>query len=217
MPHINRGADQGQHIIVLPDAYTDTAERWERAKEIDPDRTDWAEVVSIEPTDHELSRVTLAVSPERYRTFAEGRTEDDHIVAAIGAEFEHETWEIIQQGHQHGVVEHALRDPDLSYFGAQTIVVTWPVIDAFSIITIIGNGEGDVACIELTRLGPMGRRSVTVAVSLPKSMFDGVISKCVQDANRPVAECVYEAIAEAAYGVRDHGPPSPVSHDEIPF
>lgn len=215
MPHANRDTSTGRQIVVLPDAYTDIAGLWDRAREIDPDRTDWAELVSIEPVDHEIGRVTLAVSPERYLELSEGKTDDDHIALVIGAQFEHEAWEIITHGHQHGVVEHTLRNPDLSYFGAHTMVVTWPVIEAFSVITTIENGQGDVACIELTRLGPMGRRSVTVSVSLPKSIFDAVVTKCALDANRPVGECVYEAIAEAATGVRGAG--APADHDEIPF
>jgi len=217
MPHGNRDTNSGRHIVVLPDAYTDTAGLWEQAREIDPDRTDWAELVSIEPLDHETGRVTLAVLQERYLELSEGKTDDNHIALVIGAQFEREAWEIITHDHQHGVVTHTLRNPDLSYFGGHTIVVTWPVIDAFSVISTIENGQGDVACIELTRLGPMGRRSVTVAVSLPKSIFDGIITKCTQDGGRPVAECVYEAIAEAAHGPREAGSPSSVDQDEIPF
>jgi len=65
-------------------------------------------------------------------------------------------------------------------------VVEWTIAEAFHVMNVIERSIADVGCIELTRLGRMGQKSVTLAVTLPVAIFDATIAKINE--GMPVAQ-----------------------------
>jgi hypothetical protein len=88
---------------------------------------------------------------------------------------------------------------------AHTLILEWRHWQAASVDEMARKSFGEVGCIEMMRLEPMGRESMTVVVSLPPAIFAAAMARYRDRArSNRLADCVFDAIYAAHAAEREH-------------
>lgn len=178
----------------------------------DPMPKDGCNVVSFRRVDRRMSTCR-----DETRVVVETKTTAPDIVDRIAAQFPVDARNAPEHAYEQLMVEHYLRSSDSSCSGPHILVVKWSLADTCHVISTVRDGTGDVAGIKLIRLGSIGSRSATLAVSLPKAIFDAAIMTYVEDPTRSVAACVLGAIEKSDRDEPDCTPMTIIGPDELPF
>lgn len=186
------------------------------AKTLDPQRMSWVKVESVRHRRNNRCDIELAVTLERYAELSAGLATSREIAASIGSAFREESERVFEDDYLRGEVECIPVCSGDTVFGPHTVVVEWTHIEAHHVKIGIQHSIANVGCIELTRLGRMGAKTVTIAVTVPVAIFDATIRKVGQGPKRrAVSECLFEAIEEELE--QEPTPPRPMGEAEIPF
>lgn len=189
---------------------------WESAWRIDPEAMSWAHAVSEIARKNGTLELTVMVCPRRFMDLTAGLTGKREIADAIHAALAEVSREICEDDYISGEVAALPACADGSVFGAHTLVVEWTMPEAYHVMCSIAHSIRNVGCIELTRLGRMGKKTVVLAVSLPTTLFNAAVTKCGEGKNsESLSRSVFDAIGEA-YAAEPR-PPSEFNEDEIPF
>jgi hypothetical protein len=189
---------------------------WQSADRLDPERTDWAEVVSVVGHANGTCTVTVAVDATRFAELTDGCCGKRAIAEVIASAFLEDAWRILKNDALKEDVATIPVVSEASVFGPLTVVVEWDFGQASSVAKWIATSCHEVGCIELERIGRIGDVGVSLVVALPVAIFDAAM---VQMRHGPepksLATCVFEAINEAF--IREPTTPREWDDDTIPF
>lgn len=210
-------ATEGRRIVVLRGISDYILLSLEDAITLDPERMSWVKIMSVRRRKNSTCDIRLAITQDRYAALSASLTKACDIASAIKDTIREEAEDVVELYWLRGEVEGIPVCSDVTVFGPHTLVVEWTIAEALHVITVIEHSITDVGCIELSRLGRMGQKTVTLAVTLPMAIFDATIAKISEGATRrSVSACLFEAINQAG----DCEPPVPRSIDDadmIPF
>jgi hypothetical protein len=217
MTHARRLSDEGRQFVMLRGIGEDVVLSLEDAIALDPQAMNWVKVVSVHPRKRETCDITLSVSQARYIALTAGLSKSRDIQWAIEVALRDGSDAVIEHAYLSGEVECIPACSKASVFGPYTIVVEWLIHEAFHVMVVVQRSILEVGCIELTRIGRMGQKTVTLAVTLPLSIFDATVTKIHEGlTRRSVSDCLYEAIDEAS-GREPSARRPEIDADEIPF
>lgn len=213
--HENRSG-AGQRTIVLRGVDETEVTWWADARKIDArafDRVEFLDVVR-----HRSGRcdVTLAIPETVVEGLADGIESTRGIEAGLRSALYDLATEVIENEHLRSEAESIPECSANSEFGPLTVVAEWTMLQALEIQHWIRESIGDVARIELARLGSVSEDAVTVAVSLPVLIFDAATTAYRSGrGEQSLSDCVHNAI-EAA-GMAESKLAAESSDDHIPF
>ena len=216
MTYSRNMATEGRRIVVLRSISDYIPLSLEDAITLDAARMSWVKIMGVRHRKNNTCDIRLAITHDRYVALSAGLSKACDIASAIKDTIHDEAEDVIELHWLRGEVECVPVCADDTVFGPHTLVVEWTIAEAFHVMTVIEHSIADVGCIELTRLGRMGQKTMTLAVTLPMAIFDATITKISEGTiRRSVSACLFEAIDQA--GQRE--PPVPHSNDdaEIPF
>ena len=210
------GGEAARRIIVLRGVDSTEVAWWADARTIDAQAFEWAEVQGVVRQRSGDCDVTLAISAAVFEELTDGiKSKRDIEDALRSAPYETAT-EIIEEDHLNCEAEGIPPCSAGTVFGPLTVVAEWTILQAHDVNFWISDSTGDTACVELVRLGRMGEASVTVAVTLPVSIFDAAITIYRRGrGKRMLNDCVLDAMA-ASYA-EQMKPDEDFGDDHIPF
>lgn len=192
---------------------------WRDAWRLDPDRLAWVEETAHKKWKNGNYTVTLSLSTEKYAALTAGGSAGPNVADVLAETLTTEAWRIIEDDFMRGEVDDIPALTPKSVFLAPTLVVEWPISEAYGIMTAVGSSHGLLGAIELTRMSAASAATVTLAVSMPLEVFDDAVAKFADDSYAtPLSECVRAAIADLADAEEKARPHVPSSlDDDIPF
>ena len=189
------------------------------ATRIAPESLAWVQLVAQRERCNHKVDVTVSVSQPHYEALTAGLTRKRDIARVIENALFEEALSIIEHDHLRDEIGDIPRATDQSVFGPLTLVVEWTTEEAYAVKCATERSALDVGCIEMTRLGAMGAKSVVLAVSLPLALFNAAMTR-YQDKTTGgnISDCVLAAILEASDAEPRLKPQrSEFTDDEIPF
>lgn len=212
--HNRSGA--GRRTVVLRGIDESEFNWWADARKIDAQAFDRLELLDVVRRKSGRCDVTLTIPETVVEGLADGIETTRGIEAGVRSTLYDLAAEVFENEHLRSEAESIPECSANCEFGPLTMVVDWTLLQAIDVQHWIRESIGDVARVELMRLGLVGVECVSVAVTLPVSIFDVAIAGHRHDEEkRALSESVYDAIA-ASYAVE----PKTVEEfgdDHIPF
>lgn len=189
---------------------------WEEATESEPETVAWAKVLTVREYRNWKVDIQIGVDAERYGRLTAGLVSKRARSAAVGAAFNDlATILMLAECNRDTAAKipapRVVEPPQMP-----TILQVWSLEEAASLWSAISQSKRELGCGELVRYGPIGRRSVLLALSLPPAIFSVAARKYLEGPTRgQVSRSFCEAVREAWQA--EPRPPVGVLDDEIPF
>lgn len=200
----------GWPTVVLTEVDGLTVALWSDARAIEPEAFACFDLVSETERSPDRWEVVVRVDPlAKWMAGVAGKREMAETVHGILDEI---AQAVIEEDHLSEEIEALPVLGSDAVFSPHTLVVEWTIADAYLVMEAVRQSVRDAGCVELMRVGGVRSKTVLVAASLPKSLFDAAIMK--YRAGSLLADGVRDAIFDA-YGAEPR-PRGDVSGD-IPF